>query len=81
MYLAVRGVFTDQQILDGINAHVTTELDSEAVADLGAIKTNILAGSNTAERLERLERFDAMNICVEMGVLTSEATYRAQLGI
>lgn len=80
MHLAVFGVFTNQQLLDGINSEVTTPLDQDAVDDLNAIRTAIAAMATQA-RLVALERMDAMNISAEVGVLTSEATYRSQLGI
>jgi hypothetical protein len=80
MHLAVYGVFTNQQLLDGINSRVSTPLDANALADLGAIRTAIVAQTNV-NRVIAIERFDAMNIAAEMGVLTSEATYRSQLGI
>lgn len=80
MHLAVFGVFTNQQLLDGINSKITTPLGANAVTDLGAIRTAIAAMA-TQGRLVALERFDAMNISAEMGVLTNEATYRSELGI
>lgn len=83
MHLAVYGVFTDQQVVSGINSFLTTPLDAAAETDLAAIKAAIVALGNagSAARLIGLERLDAMNIAAEVGVLTSEATYRAQLGI
>ena len=81
MYLSVRGLFTDQQLLDGLNSRITTPLDAAAQADLAAVKALIVAASTTQAKIELLERFDALNIGAEAGVLTSEATYRAQMGI
>lgn len=83
MHLAVYGVFTNQQLLDGINGAVSAPLDAAALSDLGNIRAAItaLGAAGSAARLIGLERFDAMNIAAESGVLTSEATYRAQLGI
>lgn len=83
LHLAVYGVFTDAQVLNGLNSRVTMPLDSAAEADLVAIKDALVAlgTAGSAARLIGLERFDAMNIAAEVGVLTSEATYRAQLGI
>lgn len=80
MHLAVFGVFTDQQVVDALNDKIGAPLSNAALTDLGAIKTAI-AAMGTQGRLVALERFDAMNIAAEGGVLTSEATYRAQLGI
>jgi hypothetical protein len=80
MHLSVFGVFTNQQLLDGINSKLTVPLSAAAESDLGSIRTAI-AAQTTANRLVFLERFDAMNIAAEMGVLTNEATYRSELGI
>lgn len=80
MHLAVFAVFTDQHIVTGINSKLTTPLSAAAVTDLGNIRTTI-AAMTSPNRMVALERFDSMNIAAEMGVLTSEATYRAQLGI
>lgn len=80
MYLAVRGVFTTQQIVTALNAKLSTPLSGADTADLAAIYAQANTGTATA-KLDYLERFDALNIAVEMGVLTSEAVWRAQLGI
>jgi hypothetical protein len=80
MHLAVYGVFTNQQLLNGINSRLSAPLSNAAENDLGAIRTSIEA-MTAVNRIVGLERFDALNINAEMGVLTNEATYRAQLGI
>jgi hypothetical protein len=80
MHLAVYGVFSDQQVLNAVNRSVTEPLDNQAALDLAAIKTTISAMSGV-NRLVAIERFDAMNIAAEMGVLTDESIYRQQLGI
>lgn len=81
IYLGARGVFTDQQILNGLNSKLTAPLDASAQADMAAVRTLITNASTTQAKLDILERFDALNIAAEAGVLTSEATYRTQLGI
>jgi len=81
MFLAVRGVFTAQQLLERINSSLVIPLDVAAQTDLATIKSAIDAAPNMAGKLDILETFDAMNIGAETGVLTSEAVYRGQLGI
>lgn len=80
MHLAVYGVFNDSQLLAGINSKLTTALSSAAQTDLANIKTAIAALTGV-NRVVGLERLDAMNIAAEAGVLTSEATWRSNLGI
>ena len=57
-----------------------TPLDVQSQTDLTNVVTNALAGSATA-KLDYLERWDAVNIAAESGLLTNEATYRSELGI
>jgi hypothetical protein len=80
VYLSVRGVFTNQQILNALNSKLTTPLAGQELTDLQTILTNANTGTATA-KLDYLERIDALNIAVEMGVLTSEAVYRTQAGL
>jgi hypothetical protein len=80
IYLRVRGVFTSQQILSALNKQLTTPLGAAAQTDLTNVITNALAGTATA-KLDYLERWDAVNIAAEAGMLTNEATYRSELGI
>ena len=80
IYLGVRGVFSDAQIRDALNAQLQTPLDAAAETDLLAVKTAAATGS-AAAKLDYLERWDALNIAAEVGALTSEVTYRSQLGI
>jgi hypothetical protein len=80
IYLAVRGVFSDNQILAALNNQLTTPLSQAAQTDLLTVKANASTGSATA-KLDYLERWDALNIAVENGALTNEATYRSELSI
>ena len=80
IYCAVRGVFTNAQILAALNSQLTAPLDSAAETDLAAVVTNAGTGSAIA-KIDYLERWDALNIAVENGLLTNEATYRSELGI
>lgn len=80
IYLRVRGIFTNVQILAAINSKLTTPLDAAAQTDLTNVVTQASAGSATA-KLDYLERWDAVNIAAESGLLTNEATYRSELGI
>jgi hypothetical protein len=80
VYLSVRGVFTNQQILNALNSKLRTDLSGQEITDLGTILTNANTGTATA-KLDYLERIDALNIAVEMGVLTSEDVYRTQAGL
>ena len=81
IFLGSDAVFTDQQIVDGLNARFATPLDAAAVTDLAKIRAAVTNAATVQAGLRILERFDALNIAVEMGVLTSEATYRSKLGI
>ena len=81
IYLGTDGVFTDEQIVAGLNARIVTPLDATAISDLIAIRTSITNAANAGAKLIILERFDALNIAVEMDVLTNETTYRTKLGI
>lgn len=80
VYLAVRGVFNNAQILAKLNATLTAELDAAAITDLAAVVVQANTGNATA-KLDYLERWDALNIAAETGLLASEATYRSELGI
>lgn len=80
VYLRVRNVFTSQQILNALNSKIVTPLDAAAETDLTNVVTQASAGSATA-KLDYLERWDAVNIAAESGLLTNEATYRSELGI
>jgi hypothetical protein len=80
VYLAVRGVFTPVQIRDALNGTLRNPLTTAELADLNAILTNAAAGTAT-EKIDYLERVDALNISAEGGVLQSEAVWRAQLGL
>lgn len=80
IYLRGRNVFTSNQILNGLNSQLTTPLDANAQTDLTNIITQATTGSATA-KLDYLERLDAMNVAVEDGLLTNEATWRSELGI
>lgn len=80
IYLRVRGIFTNQQIINALNSTVTTPLDAAAETDLTTIIANAGTGTATA-KLDYLERWDAVNIAAESGLLTSEATYRSELGL
>lgn len=81
MYLAVEGTFTDQQIITAINSKLETALGTAAQTDLATVRAAITAASTLQAKLNLFELFDALNIAVEMGVLTNEATYRSKLGI
>ena len=80
VYLSVRGVFTNQQILNALNSKLRNDLSGQEITDLETILTNANTGTATA-KLDYLERIDALNIAVEMGVLTSEDVYRTQAGL
>lgn len=75
------GTFSDAQILAGLNSRLATPLNAAAEADLVAVRTAITNASTAQAKLIILERFDALNIAVEMGVLTNEATYRSKMGL
>ena len=80
IYCAVRGVFSNAQILAKLNAQITVPLDSAAEADLAAGVINADTGT-AIQKIDYLERWDALNIAAENGLLTDEATYRSELGI
>lgn len=81
VYLVTRGAVTAQQMNDKLDASVATPLDAAAKADLAAVRSLISAASGSANKLELLERFDSLNVCVETGLLTNEAAYRSEMGI
>lgn len=74
------GTFTAQQLLDGINATVTTPLDAAAQTDLTNIVAQLSAASGTANKLAYKETFKAALICAESGTI-NETTFRNVLGI
>ncbi len=80
VYCRVRNVFTAQQVLNAINSKITTPLSAAAETDLTNIVTQASAGSATV-KLDYLERWDAVNIAAEAGLLANEATYRSEFGI
>jgi hypothetical protein len=81
MFLAARGIFSDQQLLQGINRTLANPLTAQEIADLGTIRASIVNAATLADKVEKIEIFDALNIAAESGALTNEAVYRAQLGI
>jgi len=80
IYLSVRGVFTNSQIIDALNSGLRTPLSGQELTDLEAMLLNATQGTATA-KLDYLERFDALNIAAEAGLLSNESTYRTQMGI
>jgi hypothetical protein len=80
VYCAVRGTFSNAQILAAINSQLTVPLDANAQTDLATVVSNGSTGS-AAAKIDYLERFDALNIAAENGLLTNEATYRSELNI
>lgn len=80
VYFRTRNIFTAQQILTALNSRLRNPLDAQSQTDLAAVVTNASAGQ-AAAKLDYLERWDACNIAAEAGLLTSEATYRSELGI
>lgn len=80
VYLRSRGVFTSPQILSGLNTATSVPLSAAAEADLNTVLTNATTGT-AIEKIDYLERWDALNIAVEAGLLTNEATYRTQAGL
>lgn len=80
LYCRVRGVFTTPQILAALNSQLETPLSSAAETDLANVVTQASTGSATV-KLDYLERWDALNVAVENGLLTNEATWRSELGI
>lgn len=81
VFCGIDGTFTDAQVLAALNSKLQTPLNAAAQSDLMAVRTAITNASTTQAKLNILERFDALNIAVEMGVLTSEATYRSKMGL
>lgn len=81
VFCGADNTFTDGQLLAGLNSRLETPLDAAAQADLLAVRAAISAASTAQAKLLILERFDALNIAVEAGVLTSEATYRSKMGL
>jgi hypothetical protein len=80
VYLGAEGVFTDVQILTGLNSTLTTPLDAAATADLVNIRTQALAGASAA-RARYPHLLESLAIAVETGLLTNEATFRSRLNI
>ena len=80
IFCGADGTFSDAQILNALNSKIVTPLDAQAQADLVAVRSAIAAAA-TNQKAIILERFDALNIAAEMGVLTSEATYRTKMGL
>lgn len=80
VYCALRGLFTTQQVRVKLEELIGQELSQDAATDLSAVLTNANVGTAIA-KVDYLERWDAMNIAAENGLLTNEATYRSELGI
>ena len=78
--LGVKGSFSDAQIRNAINAQIQTPLDAAAETDLINIRTAAAAGSAANDSLY-MHYLDGVLIAVEAGAITSEATFRSELGI
>jgi len=81
LYCRVRNTFTTQQILNALNSRLIVPLSAAAETDLSNVVTQASAGLTATAKLDYLERWDALNIAAECGLLTNETTYRSELGI
>lgn len=81
IFLGSDSVFTDQNILDALNATLVTPLDAAAETDLSTVRAAVANAATIQAGLRILERWDALNIAVEMGALSNETTYRNKLGL
>lgn len=79
IYCAGRGLFTDAQVRNALNAVLTTPLDSASETDLANIKAQAVIGSATL-KIDYQLRLHAVCISAENGAL-NEATWRSELGI
>lgn len=81
LYLVVRGVLTGAQARTALDGKLRVPLTTAEATDFANIVAQANAQATTILKVDYLERLDALNICIEMGVLTNEATWRNQLGI
>jgi hypothetical protein len=81
LYLVVRGVLTGAQAKTALEGKLRVPLTTAETTDFSNIVTQANAQATTILKVDYLERLDALNICVESGVLTNEGTWRSQLGI
>jgi hypothetical protein len=81
MYLVVRGVITGAQAKTALETKLRVPLTTAESTDFANIAAQANAQAKTVLKVDYLERLDALNICIETGVLTNEATWRSELGI
>lgn len=81
IYLVGRGLFTDAQARTKLDATLRTPLTAPEIADFTAILAVLAGQPSAAAKLDYLERIDALSICAEKGLITTEATWRSELGI
>lgn len=82
IYLVGTGVFTGAQARDTLNAKLPPDkqLTAAEILDFNNILTAAALGSASA-KLDYANRVRAVFIVVEVGLLTNEATFRAQLSL
>lgn len=81
VYLVARNVFTPAQARTKLESRLHVALTAAEAQDLSNILTVFQGLGTAAAKLDYLERIHALAICVETGLLTSEATWRSELGI
>jgi hypothetical protein len=74
------GTFTNQQIIDALNAKVTTPLAGAELTDLTNIATALAGAGSATNKLTYKEKIRAAFIGAESGSIT-EAQFRSILGI
>ncbi len=79
--LGAAGEFTNQNILDAVNAQIDVPLDAASQTDLVNIKAETLAQSDAGDRGVYMHKLESILIAVEVGAFTNEANFRAFLNI
>ena len=81
IYLVARGIVTGAQARTALEAKLRTPLTAAEKTDFTNIVTQIAAQATNVLKLDYVERMDAMNIAIEIGVFSNEARWRSELGI
>jgi hypothetical protein len=75
-----KAIFTNQQIVDALNAKVQTPLAGAELTDLANIATALAGAGSLTNRMDYLNKVRAAFIGAESGSIT-EAQFRSILGI
>jgi hypothetical protein len=82
IYFVDRGVFTREQMYEALNKYLPIygQLTPEESVDLDNI-LNVVSAKSQIEKPEYMLRLELIFVAIEVGMFTSEAKFRSELGV